>query len=493
MKRIQALFVKLVALVEENPTPIQRYFGLFLALLAVRLCLEFFSSHRLFTTADILHIGLWFVFIVSAFLLQLHLFSGQSVIRITKLVVVGFSIALTAPIIDLILHGGVGAKMNYLSISSWQDAVFSYLTIGGASLSRGATLGIRIEIVMLVIASFNYVRIKRNSLLWGLGAAVSIYTVLFISGTIPKFLGWLVGTLQLSYEPDDQSTLLLLLTIDLILLGIILWRYNPAGFSTLLRKGANWRRLPALWMFIWGARLGIQHYPEGWKLNPTTLFWGPILILLAVVWMGMVGLQNWCGQAPVFSHGNQRKRIFLILLALGLGFALGERAVFLVGVLIALQMLLYEPPLHLAKFPLTLNLLESMLLSGFAIFGFVVFGGPMVGFPHGALLTVLLVQMVATSYPLLFWRPFHSTEASTWKVFPLGFHPLNGLIGYLRILNQIAIGGAMVTGALLLGDGWVQWLGVAAGILTLPLLWIGLPQLVWILVQIAYIALVIGG
>ncbi|MBL0016309.1 MAG: hypothetical protein IPP17_07650 [Bacteroidetes bacterium] len=34
--------------------------------------------------------------------------------------VVSFTIALTAPIIDLILRGGVGAKMNYLAINSWK-------------------------------------------------------------------------------------------------------------------------------------------------------------------------------------------------------------------------------------------------------------------------------------------------------------------------------------------------------------------------------------
>ena len=179
LKKIQALFVRTVNQVENQPVPFVRYYYLFAAILAVRLALEFFSSRRLFTMDDILHIGLWFIFIVLAFLIQLHLFSGEKIVKVARLVIVFFSIALTAPVIDLIITGGVGAKMNYLSLHSWKDVAWSYFTIGGSSLSRGATPGIRIEIALLVIASFNYVRTKKNSTAKGIIAALSIYTILF--------------------------------------------------------------------------------------------------------------------------------------------------------------------------------------------------------------------------------------------------------------------------------------------------------------------------
>ena len=56
LRKIQSLFERVVFLIEEHPTPVRRYFGLFFALLAVRLCLAFFSRHRLFTLEDLLHI-----------------------------------------------------------------------------------------------------------------------------------------------------------------------------------------------------------------------------------------------------------------------------------------------------------------------------------------------------------------------------------------------------------------------------------------------------
>ena len=93
-KRVQDFFVKTVNRVEGNNTSFNRYLFLFAAILTIRLALEFFSSRRLFRTDDILHIGLWFIFIVLAFIIQLQFFSGEKMIRVAKLAIVFFSIAL---------------------------------------------------------------------------------------------------------------------------------------------------------------------------------------------------------------------------------------------------------------------------------------------------------------------------------------------------------------------------------------------------------------
>jgi hypothetical protein len=225
MKRFQELFKKIVDVIEGNTLPLKRYLFLFLAILSVRLCLEFFSNQRLFRAEDAIHIGLWFMFIVGAFMIQLHLFSGEKIEKIVRLVVCCFSIALTAPIIDLIVSQGKLSKMNYLAINSVSDIAYSYITIGGASLSRGATLGIRIEIVLLVFASFNYVYAKTGKIFKSLIGTLCIYTVLFLSGALPFFLGKINDLLHLSYATDDKSSIYLLFTLDLILLLFIVYRF----------------------------------------------------------------------------------------------------------------------------------------------------------------------------------------------------------------------------------------------------------------------------
>jgi hypothetical protein len=277
LQKLQALFEKIATQVENNSTPFARYIQLFFAILVVRLTLEFFSGNRLFTLADILHIGLWFTFIVLAFLLQLHLFSGEKILKIAKLAITFFTIALSAPIIDLLIYGGQGVKMNYLSLNSWSAVGWSYITIGGSSLSRGATPGIRIEIILLLIACFNYVRTKRKSVIAGITAAFSIYTVLFLSGAIPVILGFIVKVFHLQYEADDQSTVLLLLSLDMLLLMIAFARYSPGKVFIIVKSAPRVAVTSAIVYAGTGAWLAMTHYPDNWKLTPTTLFWFPLL------------------------------------------------------------------------------------------------------------------------------------------------------------------------------------------------------------------------
>lgn len=388
MNKLQALFVKIADRVELDETPLVRYFYLFGAILSVRLMLEFFSSHRLFTLDDILHIGLWFTFIVLAFLLQLHLFSGEKIGRIIRLVVTFFSIALTAPIIDLVISGGVGAKMNYLSLSSWQDVAWSYITIGGSSLSRGATPGIRVEIGLLVLACFNYVRTKRNNVLWGIFGAWSVYTVLFLSGTVPLVLGGIVRLFNLQYQPDDQSTLLLLLMLDLLMVFLVFVRISPVRIKNLLWQ-APWGRVGlGVMMFCAGAALAVKNYPGNWQLNPTTLFWFPLFFGLMVCFAVIPVLQQ--RRLQSFGAGNGA----LLLIALMSGF-IGAKLMFTCLVIWGLLFLLNEKPLHLREVPVLRNLLESMVLCVSALAGFAAFGAPVVGFPATWLLSILSGMFIA--------------------------------------------------------------------------------------------------
>jgi hypothetical protein len=475
LRKIQTLFMRLVQLVEDHPAPLRRYFQLYFAILAVRLCLEFFSSHRLFQLADILHISLWFIFIVLAFLLQLHLFSGERIAKVTKLVVVGFTIALTAPIIDLVFNGGVGAKMNYLAINDWRDILPAYFTLGGPSLSRGATLGIRIEIVLLVIASFNYVRSKRGSILWGLAAAVSIYTVLFLSGMVPYYLGQIVTALHLSYGPDDQSTLLLLFMLDLALLAGALVCHAPRKVWRIV-KAMPWGALGiAVGHLCIGAGLARQAYPDNWQLTPTTLFWFPLFVALMLALGAFIALQRLPVEGPGDPWRVPSGKYFLAALSIAIGLAVSQWAAFVVAVIWGILLLLNEPPLNLRRAPLLRNLLEAMAVTAVALLGFAAFGGPMVGFPTEWLIPLIAAQAIGALFTDV-GRP--GDDAIGWYG--------RWLSGFQRLFRQAAIVllvGAAAVMAWVLGLGTVEAVLVGASALAAGVL-IGLypSRVQWALV-----------
>jgi len=400
-KKVQALFVKTVDQVESQPISFTRYYFLFAAILAVRLALEFFSSHRLFTLDDILHIGLWFIFIVLAFLVQLHLFSGEKIIKVAKLVIVFFSIALTAPIIDLILTGGVGAKMNYLSLHSWKDVAWSYITVGGSSLSRGATPGIRIEIALLVIASFNYVRTKRKSVLKGLIAALSIYTVLFLSGAVPLLLGYIVNTFHLQYQQDDQSTVLLLLMLDIFLLCIALFRHSPLRIKQIL-GAAPWMSVAiAILLAGFGASLALKDYPTNWTLTPTTLFWFPLIFACCIFFAAYAGVHKLQNNATGIDQFTLVKNGLVLLLLIITGM-LSAKIFFSAALLWGLLFLLNEAPLELKRIPILCNLVEAMILLAATFTGFCIFNAPMIGFP-AKWIWMILAAGFAASLMITIW------------------------------------------------------------------------------------------
>lgn len=385
--KFQQFFRRVVRKLEDHPLPLKRYALLFLAILSVRLCLEFFANQRLFRFDDVLHISLWFIFIVEAFMLQLHLYTKTDAGRIIRLVVCCFSIALTAPIIDLLISQGKLSKMNYLSIHSASDALWSYLTIGGASLSRGATIGIRIEIVLLVLASFNYIYLKTKSLLRAVIGTLSIYTVLFLSGAVPLFLAWINGVFHLTYGPEDQSSVNLLFTVDVLLFLVLVVRLKrkmiPFRFSVPLVL----RFVLSTGLVVSGALLARQDYPDSWHPDPTTIYSFPLLLLIVCLlnYYDHFGTEH---DAEKRSGFNLQNGLFALLLLMS--WCISFQTCFAVLLAWGLRFLLYEEPLQLLRVPVLGALLQAGTSAAYLLIGFQAFGAPMIGISTMILLISLI-------------------------------------------------------------------------------------------------------
>jgi len=408
MKRLQAFFSHTVALLEEYPLPLYRYVFLFTAILAIRLCLEFFANQRLFRTDDVIHIGLWFLFIVQAFMIQLHFFSGVKTERIIRLVVCCFSIALTAPLIDLLVSQGRFSKMNYLSVNSVSDIVRSYFTIGGASLSRGATIGIRIEIVLLVVASFNYVHQKTKSLMRAFLATFSIYTVLFLSGALPFFLGLINNLFGIEYGPEDQSSMRLLFTLDILLFIVLAVRSGKALVAF------DWSLVPLLkfigsiGLVIFGGMLARSAYPANWVFDPTTLYDFPLLIIvLLLLTVSENHARRNVGQEDPGYFRLQNGLLFLLLLTSA---CISFYTFFAVLLAWALQFFLYEKPLRFILVPYLSLSLQACQSCAWLLIGFMTFRAPMIGIGAPLLLSVLLISFFI--YLILFFI-YRNTTTNT--------------------------------------------------------------------------------
>lgn len=375
MRKLQEWFGRAVHWLEENPAPLSRYVQLFFAILSLRLMLEFFSNHRLFRLDEVIHYGLWFTAIVLTFLSLLQLFSGQQMEKVAKLVVVCFSLALSAPLIDLITTGPGGTRMGYLQINSVNDALWAYVTVGGSSLLRGATLGIRIEIVLLVIAAMNYIYTKRGRLLPALLGAWAIYTALFLSGTLPFLMVNAFRHFHIPFAAEDYSNNLLLLGVNLMWLLWVMWRLRPVAVGQALRAAPWGLLLAGISLFIVGFLLGIIENGGLWQLNATTFFWFPLLLGLFLCVAALAGRGELNSPA---AKGFPAENLILLLMLL-IGIAISGRILFSVMLLWGLMFLFYQPPLRLKDWPLVRSVLFALMLISVMLLGFVIAGRPMVG------------------------------------------------------------------------------------------------------------------
>ena len=370
--------------IEAIDKPFPQFVALFFSLLGIRLCLEFFSSQRLYSGDDVVHIGLWFCFVVLAFMALLQAATGEAMIRIARLAIVCYVFSWSAPIIDLLVHRGIPARMNYLSINSWADFAQAYVTFGGPSLMRGATIGIRIEIACLVLACFLYVHGKRGSVWRAALAALAIYSMLFATGAIPYLLGLLISALHLQYGANDQSTVLLLYCLNAGLLSHVLLRHQPDLWRQ-ARAQVPWLAMAgAAAAFAYGAWLAHSAYPDNTALNPTTLFWGlmlPWMLLAFVVWLGLVRIDD-PASAPM--------RIGLWAVTSVGTLLIGGRYAFAMQIVFAScwSWQFWLAPWRDRAWAAAIG--YALVVAAAALAGFQLLGGPMVGFPSSVLLALLL-------------------------------------------------------------------------------------------------------
>ena len=375
--------------IENIDAPFPRFVALFFALLGIRLCLEFFSSQRLYTADDVVHIGLWFSFVVLAFMALLQASTGESMIRTARLAIVCYVFSWSAPIIDLLVHRGIPARMNYIAINDAGDFLLAYFTFGGPSLMRGATIGIRIEIACLVIACFLYVHGKRGSVWRAALAALAIYSMLFATGAIPYLLGLVIGALGLSYGANDQSTVLLLYCLNAGLLSHVVMRQHPE-LRRCVRAQVRWLAVVGgAAAFVVGAGWACSAYPGNVALNPTTLFWAfmlPWMLLAFVVWLGLV-------RAGDPASGALRVGLWAVIGAGAL--LIGTRFAFALQIVFALCWLWQDWLTPWRDRMACIVGGYALVVLAAALAGFQCFGGPMIGFPTIGLLLVPLTAAVA--------------------------------------------------------------------------------------------------
>lgn len=159
----------------------------------LRIFLENFSStgpQSSFTLISgiFLHIPLFYVSIIASLFLAILFFAKLEIKQAINLGVLFSPIMCLPPIVDLIFTGGVGANTAYLFFNNFSEAFFDFLTFFGRFVNPGITLGMRVEI-FLVLAGVTYlIYLKTRNIKRTILGAFFCYIVFFIYLAFPGFI-----------------------------------------------------------------------------------------------------------------------------------------------------------------------------------------------------------------------------------------------------------------------------------------------------------------
>ncbi len=147
-----------------------------------------FSKGRfvLIDLPTIVHYGVSYL-AISLGLMCILMFFGKIKIREALAIgILGSSIILLAPIIDLVAGGIGGYQISYFFLPL-KELFFSFLTFFGWHTHSGITLGIQIETILGIIFCYIYVHATTKNIYRAIGAAIAFYCLIFFIFSLPSF------------------------------------------------------------------------------------------------------------------------------------------------------------------------------------------------------------------------------------------------------------------------------------------------------------------
>jgi 4-hydroxybenzoate polyprenyltransferase len=202
MKRFLLAIGRGITSVESTSTSYAMWLVSFASLIFVRLMIESwlsgFTSHSLqFLFYEFTHTFFFFFLSFLIFWPIVAFFGKASLQSASNVLLFGFLIVLTPPIIDTWIAGGPNFASFY-AFDGLAGLWHRYQTLFGDSPYFGVTYGVRIEVVITTILFGLYTYFKTNKPLRAIFASLTTYSILFILGTFPSWLTFIILGFQKS-------------------------------------------------------------------------------------------------------------------------------------------------------------------------------------------------------------------------------------------------------------------------------------------------------
>ena len=178
--------------IEEHPLTLGSWAVTLFAIIANRIGIENYFESMPFRFADqfFYQFSHHFLTFTTIFLVALPIlaWAGRVTIeRAANVLLAGFLIIWTPPIVDEIISRGAGL-WSFYSFDSLLGLLERYITFFGDKPDVGITYGVRFEVGSVVLLILLYTWIKSRSVTRTLSAGIALYTALFVIGVLPSII-----------------------------------------------------------------------------------------------------------------------------------------------------------------------------------------------------------------------------------------------------------------------------------------------------------------
>lgn len=374
-------FKKIVQKTEDSDIPLYYFILTLIFLFSLRIFLEVITNKVGISLQSVLHYASFFTLVGLSMIILVHIFSKEKIVKIFKVISVGFVALLILPVVDLIVNQATG--FNELTYYKG-DLIKGFLTIG--KLGEGLTTGIRLEIIAFLLVVFFYLRSKNVSMIKSLVGSFIFYCALFFYGILPTtVMPHVLSFFGIKFM-FTSPTMINTLFFGIVLLAIILaFLLNRKNFLVIF-KSIRLSRVFYYWlMFFFGFLLSWQA-TGGFGLNSENFFY-LFFILLSILLASIFStVTNSIANMEIDKISSQSgplirddidtyKKIIWYLLAASLVCALAVdfRAFFLILFCIGNCFIYSMPPLRIKKIFLLSKLVILLNSLAMVILGFVVF------------------------------------------------------------------------------------------------------------------------
>lgn len=388
----------------ENPDiPLLYYILGLLSFIAIENFLEIFSdpgfvSFKLFSFTSqlaipaslsiaihFLHCSLWWVAVVLVFPLVFSLITKEQIDK-TMRAMLSFSwVMLLTPLTDILISGGQGINIHYLSIKKLADILY---------LPQGLTPGENLTAITILALAFSYCFIKTKKVSRAIAGIILISLAIGIAFLIPFFIRWVAGIFNINVEAITPipvgRTLILVIFFELTL---ILYLQNKKYFTALLKNMGLFKTLNFIFIFLLGILLFKAHIGRFILENLGSFLLS--VIAISLVW-ALANIMSLFGSHDEVMH--KKAAVGIVLLAALCATAVNFTTLLFILLGSSCCVLYLLAPFRLKKFPLLSKILLAFSQIILVMLGWLFAGGEIFDFPQVFTMYILIFFSICLNF-----------------------------------------------------------------------------------------------